>query len=241
MIRKWPYLTSTYKSRLIDIRVDPAATWFKGKASVYNFKVFRMTTRFKKYNRKPLTLIIRKKDARRKRKTNWFRLLYITRSWVFFYLRSRQFVRFYQSLGVFNSQSYSTTPIVVVLQCPEAVSDRGFNTFSCSRSLLKTFLEKAAANTHHQKTTDKYYLSPLSHSRSEGILARTASDLVLVENMNPGVIDHDNLLYPYNTELDALETSATLYMAVIDSMFNSTLRYVTLIHNMLILLTLRNL
>ena len=45
--------------------------------SLYTFKVFRMTTRFRKYNRGPLTLTVREKHRRRKRRTNFIPLSYV--------------------------------------------------------------------------------------------------------------------------------------------------------------------
>jgi hypothetical protein len=225
MVRKWSYLNN--------VHIDATDTWFEGKTSVYNFKVFRMTTRFKKYNRTAITSMVRKKYARRKHRTNWIRLSYITKSWVFFFLKSKQFVRFYQSLGLFNVQSYSATTLLITKKFSEIVSDQGFNTFACSKSLLKTFLLKGQAS--------KYYINPLLNSQSDGLTTRAAANLSLIENINPGLINHDNLLYPYNTQTPQTDDYVALFSTLNDDIFNRTLHSVTTIYTILILLTLRDL
>jgi hypothetical protein len=222
MVRKWSYLNN--------VHVDSTDNWFEGKTSVYNFKVFRMTTRFKKYNRTSITSMVRKKYARRKHRTNWLRLSYITKSWVFFFLKSKQFVRFYQSLGLFNVQAYSATTSLITKKFSEIISDRGFNTFSCSRSLLNTFTQKGQSS--------KYYVNPLLNSRSDGLTTRVATDLSLIENINPGLINHDGLLYPYNSDTPTPGDYLTLYNNINSNIFNKTLHYLTTTYTIMILLTL---
>jgi hypothetical protein len=225
MVRKWSYLNN--------VHVDSTDNWFEGKTSVYNFKVFRMTTRFKKYNRTPVTAMVRKKYARRKHRTNWVRLAYITKSWVFFFLKSKQFVRFYQSLGLFNVQSYSATTLLITKKFSEIISDQGFNTFACSKSLLNTFLLKGQSS--------KYYVTPLLNSQSDGLTTRVAPNLTLIENVNPGLINYDSLLYPYNMQTPHSENYTMLYSDINHAIFKKTLHFVQVIYSILILLTLRDL
>lgn len=62
MVRKWSYLNLNESNYNIDS--------YNFISSIYNFKVFRSTTRFKKYNRSELTFMVRKKYSKRKHKTN---------------------------------------------------------------------------------------------------------------------------------------------------------------------------
>ena len=225
MIRKWSYLNSA--------NIDPTDTWFNGASSVYNFKVFRMTTRFKKYNRVPVTKIVRKKYARRKHRTNWLRLSYITKSWVFFFLKSRQFVRFYQSLGLFNVQAFSASTLIVTKNFADIVTSRGFTTFSCSQTLLNTFKGNGQFS--------KYYINPLLGSQSSGLSVRSIPDLTLVENINPGLINYDNLLYPYNLDNDKLLEYKLLYILTTTQIFKNSLQHIKVLYKILITLTLINL
>jgi hypothetical protein len=225
MVRKWPYLVSKF------LYANPGH--FETKSSVYTFKVFRMTTRFKKFNRKSPTVMVRKKYARRKHRTNWLRLSYITKNWVFLYIRSKQFVRFYQSLGLFNTQSYSTSVLVFEKKLSEVVNYAGLTTFACSRSIISLFLSKGD-NT-------KYYNTPLLGSLSSGLATRDITNLPLSESINPGLVDYDSLLYPYTTVPSTRTEDLELYNSLLEVNFSSTLNYVTASYHTLVLLTLFNL
>ena len=91
MVRKWSYLN-------INNNVLPMSKLVESY-NVYTFKVFRLTTRFKKYKRYKTTFL-RKKDKLRKRKTNWFNILRIFSDWSTTYIRSRQLIRIYQSFFI---------------------------------------------------------------------------------------------------------------------------------------------
>ena len=93
MVRKWSYLNTTDN-------VLPTSK-LVASCNVYIFKVFRLTTRFKKYKRYKTTFL-RKKDKLRKRKTNRFNILRIFADWSTIYIKSRQLIRIYQSFFIFK-------------------------------------------------------------------------------------------------------------------------------------------
>ena len=222
MVRKWSYLNT--------VNTNIGSDWFSNTSSVYNFKVFRMTTRFKKYNRVSVTKVVRKKYARRKHRTNWLRLSYITKHWVFLFIKSKQFVRFYQSLGLFNVQSFSTSTLLVNKLFSDITTERGFNTFSCSTTLLNIFKNKGVFS--------KYYINPLQNSQSSGLTVRSIEDLGLIENINPGLINYDNLLYPYNFSNNKLTVYKNLNTIITNQIFTNVLLYIKVIYKTLIILTL---
>ena len=69
----------------------------------YSFKVFRMTTRFKKYKRNE-TFFVRKQDSTRKRQTSWLTLLGIFSQWSLQYIQYRQLLRYYQNVELYPYQ-----------------------------------------------------------------------------------------------------------------------------------------
>jgi hypothetical protein len=150
---------------------------------------------------------------------------------VFFFLKSKQFVRFYQSLGLFNVQAYSTTSLLVTKKFSEIISDQGFNTFACSKSLLNTFLLKGQPA--------KYYINPLLNSQSDGLTTRKISSLSLIENINPGLVNYDSLLYAYNTQTPQRHNHLLLYTAMNDILFERTLHYNTTIYKIFVILSLQ--
>ena len=91
MVRKWSYLTSSHRTH--------TGSKDDGIYNFYVFKVFRVTTRFKKYRRYKTTFV-RKKDKLRKKNTNWINLLRIFAHWSTVYLKSRYLIRTYQMLYI---------------------------------------------------------------------------------------------------------------------------------------------
>jgi len=222
MVRKWSYLDSNH------FKVE--ASTFGSRISIYNFKVFRTTTRFKKYNRSLLTIAVRKKYARRKHRTNWLRLLMITKSWVTFYFRSRQFVRFYQSLKLFNTQSVSTNVRVFTRCITDVVGSTSLTTLSCSTVLINFFKQRSSSNN--------YINNPLSSERSTGLLTLNPESLLEAEPINPGLMVYDSLLYPYNTRPQVYQMSYQLYTQVNQLLFQAVLRKCVAYYKILTLLTL---
>lgn len=95
MIRKWSYLTTTHDQNI--------STSLVAMSKCYSFKVFRMTTRFKKYKRYE-TSFVRKQDSTRKRQTSWLTLLSIFSQWSLQYIQYRQLLRYHQNTSLYSYQ-----------------------------------------------------------------------------------------------------------------------------------------
>jgi hypothetical protein len=80
----------------------------------------------------------------------------------------------------------------------------------------------------------------LLNSQSDGLTTRTAASLSLIENINPGLINHDGLLYAYNTKTPSQDDFIVLYGTMGDALFNRLLYYAATLYKILILSTLRN-
>lgn len=104
MVRKWSYLDNS-SSPLFKTGPSPIK-------SKYIFKVFRQTTRFKKFVLFP-TMFFRKKDSTRKRKTNWLTLVTLFVSWAKTYAKYRSIIRFHQNLVI--TQTLLITPEINLL------------------------------------------------------------------------------------------------------------------------------
>ena len=131
MVRKWSYLTTNSNISPISELVAPY--------NVYTFKVFRLTTRFKKYKRYKTTFL-RKKDKLRKRKTNWCNILRIFADWSKIYIRSKQLIRIYQSFFIvkYNCILYNLNffnKLIINFNTPIH-----FNTFFVTKSYKSLYL-----------------------------------------------------------------------------------------------------
>ena len=135
MVRKWSYLDSNTPN------LDAATS--TSTSQLYHFKVFRKTTRFKKFNR-GITKMVRKNYARRKHRTNWLVLSYITKSWVLNYLNMRQFERFFSALTRFNINAYSSDVGVFQTKLHELSNKDGINIVSCSKTPLTRHINYSA-------------------------------------------------------------------------------------------------
>ena len=222
MVRKWSYLNG----------LSPAATNFSTSPllPIHTFKVFKATTRFKKHHTVN-TRMVRKVYAKRRHKNNWLGMSHVLKGWVVFFLKTKQFVRFYQTLGLFSNQFYSTTTNLFNKQYLNLVGTAQANTFACSNQILKAFINP-------YKNT--LYTSPLKNSPTSGLLTINATTSLDITEVNPGLFGADKLFVPYNDPL--LTSSKILSKEVLYMVLDSQSRYITslniAIYRILILLTL---
>ena len=127
MVRKWSYVT--YLNSTGSFYDKSALT------KCYSFKVFRMTTRFKKYKRYETTFV-RKKDATRKRQTSWFTLTVVLGQWSLQYLKSRQNLRYLQTMELVNYKLQIPNTYVLMKKLPLLNDQLSFTTM---RNSLKFF------------------------------------------------------------------------------------------------------
>jgi len=224
MVRKWSYLNS------FDHISNKNLTPFK---ELKTFKVFRKTTRFKKFN-KGITLMVRKKYAKRKYKTTWLFLTYTTQAWTSHYLKSRQFERFFQSLGLFNAKAYSADYDVFRVSTIGSAIETGVNIFSCSWKIAKHYLNSRST------LQSPLQARLIKDSKVSYIHAQNLTDLSKSDAAYPLATNYDNILYHPHTEninpnvysqlLKGLNTSSFLYSA----------HYVVVCRQILTLLTLKS-
>lgn len=209
MIRKWSYLS-------INVPRFPTRTHEaqSGVIPRHAFKVFRTTTRFKKF-RTDITLFVRRKHAKRRHKTNWLEMGYITKDWMFFINRNRQFVRFTQALGIVNFNSYSASTRLFVYNMVHKPEEVSAGITACTRNILNHF-------TWSRSLT-------LSFLFTENALLSTTSleNLEQLTDFNSGLVLYDGLTYPYNI-IEVFKTTETrqYYKDLYDTLDKSN--YVTL-------------
>ena len=130
MVRKWSYLN---KSSNLQIQ-----NTLEHLTLSYTFKVFRVTTRFKKFQRYE-TKFVRKQDSARKRQTSWLTLTTILAYWSLSYLKVKYFLRFYQTIGLYFSQFTIPNKLVLDKKFNLLSNNLVYNTSNISQKLLQLF------------------------------------------------------------------------------------------------------
>lgn len=213
MVRKWSYLTTLNK-----INVNSS---FSGIPKTYTFKVFRMTTRFKKFQRYETTFV-RKQDSSRKRQTSWLTLVSIFSQWALQYVKCKQYLRYYQGIGA--SLFTVVVPNVFVLKKKTNL----FNPHLAFTTLTLTQNFRTMTTSTTQK--NKYNSTQLTTLTSNTIQSSMFKDVhvstVLLENQ----------YFPQNT----IQTSYWQYTLplLFKSLVTPLLSYITHIYKILTLITL---
>ena len=189
----------------------------------YSFKVFRMTTRFKKYQRNE-TFFVRKQDSSRKRQTSWLTLLGIFAQWSLQYIQSRQLLRYHQSRGLYVYQLI--IPNVFVIQ-------KKINLFNPQLTFVTSTITSKWYNTIKKSTKINYNRSiSLTTLMTDNI-----SNSVLKDTNTSGLII-DNQRFVENQELLSLQNQTTQTLNQLGYM--SSIPYITNFYKVMILLTLFN-
>jgi len=162
---------------------------------------------------------------------------FITRFWVTFVLKNKQFIRFHQSLGLAQNQSYSTSePLTVMALRETKVYDKlgpnpSFSTFACSKSVMN----------HSLVSRSRWDIqSPLRNTLSTGLLTDTLNSVNDSSVVNPGLIQLDNLLYPYNAEVDPTRDYLPNFVNTGDTLFYLILQKNLVLYKVITLLSLLN-
>lgn len=193
--------------------------------SKYVFKVFKATTRFKKF-RRGLTKFTRKKYSRRKHRNNWFGITYLTVRWSVLVMKHRQFLRFYQSMSLFQFNSYSSTRDVFLTTLTRTSSASGIFLFSCSKSILSYFNTNNTINV------------PLTKSETTFMAGYVANSLQNSVEFNPGIINFNNLYYPFHNNNLTLDHKWGVVGGLIRELLRYILRYTVLLYKIHILMVL---
>jgi hypothetical protein len=225
MVRKWSYLDTR------DLSLD--AQSLDSASHLYHFKVFRKTTRFKKFN-KGITRMVRKNYARRKHRTNWLILSYITKSWVTSYLKMRQFERFYSALGRFQFDAFSPNFNIFSIKLSSILNHNGINILSCSKKILGRHINQSSGSA--------FLKNPTKHTNSAIVQASSPQDFELSTEIYPNLVNLNNSLFPYGdiSTLVTPETHTQLLDSLAAGIFHSTLLTNRTVYSVLINLTLFN-
>ena len=227
MVRKWSYLNNnlitTYKA------LSPLL-------KVKTFKVFRKTTKFKKFT-KGITRVVRKKYTKRIFFTSYFVLPQITKWWSFNYIQSKQLERFTQSLN--HSPFLSNTPNFDILNELAKSADKSLNlhAFSCS----KTLIYRSTLNCPYiNKALPVLKKSALYNAKISFMQTNSFQSLNDNDIAHPLNLYFENLTYHPNPTQPSL-TQSVLFGSLKKSSHNQTLALSTDMYKILIKLTLRNL
>jgi hypothetical protein len=200
VVRKWSYINKRFNSSLeiknlylneitfIRPSLDRIGT--SRTANRYNFKVFRKTTRFKKF-RSGLVGIVRKVYAKKKRRTENYGNLFIARDWSLAYLKQRQIVRFSQSLNLLPYESLSSDKEVFFKRLPYVENIGGVSIFTCSTNFVKALLLKT------RNIPFLFFVS--SHSVVSHTQSTNLEDLLNSGELGTNSVKYEGLLYPIDS------------------------------------------
>lgn len=152
----------------------------------HSFKVFKKTTRFKRHST-GLSTVVRLKTMKITRKTQKLTLSVLISLWSKTYMRSRQFYRYYQAIGLFTIilPTFAPDSIKAVLLKLNPVSNIFY--FSCSNTVLKKYLTG--------KTSDKKIKSPIKNSRNSHVSSVSIYDLEGFDQVSSTVVSLNENFY----------------------------------------------
>jgi hypothetical protein len=153
----------------------------------YNFKVFRKTTKFKRF-KSGLAGLVRGVYATRKRRTESYGNWFIARDWAIFYLKQRQVVRFAQSLSLLPYESLSADKEVFFKRLPYVDNIGGVSIYTCSATFVKALLLRTR--------NIPYFFFNSSHSVVSHTQSTNLEDLVNSSEVGANALRNEGLLYP---------------------------------------------
>ena len=202
MVRKWSYLIT------ID-NLNIKQKLFKKKQ---NLKIFKITTKFKKFNIN-FTKILRKTYIKRKRKTIFLNLFYLIYKWFIFFLKMKVFVKFYQILGFFNKHLLLNN--IYFFQKNFSQTNISYNSFF-----------------YYKYLNNNYKFSILS--KNYGILVYDNLIFNKLLNLYKGLLHFDQNYFPLNNNI-------TPSFNINSFVLSNTLKYNTTLYKIFIILVLKNL
>jgi hypothetical protein len=164
MVRKWSYLITINN-------LNTKQKLFKKKQ---NLKIFKITTKFKKFNIN-FTKILRKTYIKRKRKTIFLNLFYLIYKWFIFFLKMKVFIKFYQILGFFNKHLVLNN--IYFFQKNFSQTNINYNSFFCYKYI-----------------NNNYKISILS--KNYGIMVYNNLFFNKILNLHKGLLYFDQNYYP---------------------------------------------
>lgn len=176
--------------------------------------------------------MVRKKYARRKRRNNLSALSFPTYAWSRSFQKERQFVRFFQTLGLFSTLACSADVSVFARKKLGLANSANVGIGSCS--LSRTIL------THFtSKSQEALFLSPRLPNNSHTLLTTTNLPAIAkVVEAGPGAVLFDNLLYP--VDVAAPDAKAEL-LTLVSSVSSLSVEHTKAVRSVIVTLSLLHL
>jgi len=156
-------------------------------------------------------------------------------AWVKNFLKYRQYLRFYQSLGSLKFQSYSTTTGLISKIIGKGLLSYAVSTFSCSRSIINFFESFGNGNT-------PTFLPPIRGILFTGLLSIGLDQLQASEDLNPGLVECEGFRYPFSIDVKYLnyDEHQPIYRGTLNFSLNIVLSYIAVLYTLNLLLTLKS-
>ena len=198
MIRKWSYIIPSLHNNLHN---TPLKSRFK-------FKVFRKTTRFKKYNLS-YTSFIRKQVVLKKRRVGWKKYIILSSDWVKPLLSLKHLVSFTQNKSLYTNTT--TSPYFNIFsKKSQQLNLVGFGTYALNHTALNSkmlsFFNKNNKPKKPQKFTSNVQFNSLSNLDKLSNLGFNFPNLILNNNYYPLKNHTTYLLQPHSHKINPLPT-----------------------------------
>lgn len=223
MVRKWSYIKlAYYPTNLTSHLINNT---FKR----YKFKVFRATTRFKKYVIGDFTRIVRKVPVQLKRKTSLVNISAITSHWITHYLKLRQLNRFIQNIKLFHKQSKLPNIVVFNKTINTLKCNEGINVITCSWKIFKNLPNNNYSKLKGPYNTNSFILTSESRSYKQ------------LELVKASVTAYDRCMYPININSNTISTNCTSSLLPKEWLYTNITYKVISVRKLAITLTLKHL
>lgn len=190
----------------------------------YRFKIFKTTTRFKKYKIGKTTHLVRRLPIQLKRKTSFISVSRITSNWALYYLKSKQLNRFTQNIELFTVCSSIASVNVFLKKFFLFQPNNGINLISCSHKIFKKFPQLMSLISFSTNkgpnnlpvlilTTGKFPLNQLSvFDLSNLLYSRNLYPIKSTQNLIPKHLS--TTTKPFLIQQEVFKTTATIIPTV---------------------------
>jgi hypothetical protein len=152
---------------------------------------------------------------------------------VVFFLKLKQFVRFYQNLGLFKFQVYTPNLLVVFKKILSNPVSTGVNSFMCSYSILNHY-KHPFNNLNILKIHNQTTLSNVT-----GVLVHSQESVQSLAKVHSNLVRYDNLLYPLDLD-SPVNDLGTLFSNLNTNLFHNQLNFSIVMYRLLILCSIKN-
>ena len=227
MVRKWSYLKHS--------EIGNSAFWdlhFKPLSRRHTFKVFKKTTRFKRHNT-GLSTVVRLKTMKITRKTEKITLSAFISLWSRVYMRSRQFYRYYQAIGLFNTviPTFSPDSVKAILLKSAPVANIFY--FSCSKNVMRKYLTGYSF--------DKKIKSPVMNSRNSYVASVGLTDLQDFDKISSSILFLDENFFMSDEVVEQTRLKFNIWSRLNGALHNNTLVMSKILRQVLIKTVLHSL